>query len=232
MSSVQNMNMYIHARTSIQNSYAFNIFYLITHMVQSQKAIIARNDLMQVGEGRKTLRFFKDGTENNHNIPFSEKPKNLARHMEYNPRHQAGVKMQYVKSVKARGIVESVRGECWAIAPAENDGRPAPYLLLSCASLVEAYYTAIAEEPNNENLIATAKKGMEARVLSIRTPASVCRYLTTLHNQFHHGASTNFLELIRIAPQVHSVGRYEKHIIILIAVLYRCVRVFVSATDS
>ncbi|CAL1163170.1 unnamed protein product [Cladocopium goreaui] len=167
-------------------------------------------ELYQVGEGRKTLRFFKDGTENNHNIPFSEKPKNLARHMEYNPRHQAGVKMQYVKSVKARGIVESVRGECWAIAPAENDGRPAPYLLLSCASLVEAYYTAIAEEPNNENLIATAKKGMEARVLSIRTPASVCRYLTTLHNQFHHGASTNFLELIRIVDTALAVWKHNQ----------------------
>ena len=54
----------------------------------------------QVGEGKKTLRFFQDGTDNNPNIPFSEKPKNLGRHMIYNPRNQAGVKQAYVRSVK------------------------------------------------------------------------------------------------------------------------------------
>ena len=122
----------------------------------------------------------------------------------FNPRHQAGVKQAYVKSVKARGIVESVRGEAWAVAPEPEeraDGRKGPYLLLSCASLVEAFYQAIGESPSNDNLLATCRKGIEARVLNHRTPPSVCRYLTTLHNQFHHGAATNFLELIKLAPQ-------------------------------
>ena len=156
----------------------------------------------QVGEGKKTLRFFQDGTDNNPNIPFSEKPKNLGRHMTYNPRNQAGVKQAYVRSVKARGIVESVRGEMWAVAPEEGqDGRKGPHLLLSCASLIEAFFQAITEDSENENLLATCRKGIEARVLSPRTPGNICRYLTTLHNQFHHGASTNFLELIRQAPQ-------------------------------
>ena len=155
-------------------------------------------------EGKKTLRFYQEGSENNPSIPFNEKPKNLGRHMVFNPRHQAGVKQAYVKSVKARGIVESVRGEAWAVAPEPEeraDGRKGPYLLLSCASLVEAFYQAIGESPSNDNLLATCRKGIEARVLNHRTPPSVCRYLTTLHNQFHHGAATNFLELIKLAPQ-------------------------------
>ena len=156
----------------------------------------------QVGEGKKILRFFQDGTDNNPNIPFSEKPKNLGRHMIYNPRNQAGVKQAYVRSVKARGIVESVRGEMWAVAPEEvQDGRKGPHLLLSCASLIEAFYQAITEDSENENLLTTCRKGIKARILSPRRPGNICRYLTTLHNQFHHGASTNFLELIRQAPQ-------------------------------
>lgn len=163
----------------------------------------------QVGDGRKTLRFFQDGSDQNPSIPFSEKPKNLSRHMTYNPRHQASVKQIYIKSVKQRGIVESVRGECWAVAPQEVDGRKGPYLLLSCASLVEAYYQAIQEEPSNSNLLTTCRKGIEARILSPRTPGSILRYLVTLHNQFHHGASTNFLELIRLAPQVAGVVTIE-----------------------
>lgn len=156
----------------------------------------------QVGDSKKNLKFYQDGSENNPNVPFKQKPRNLARHMTYNPRNQEGVKQAYVRSVKSRGIVESVRGELWAVAPEDLDeNRKGPYLLLSCASLVEAFYEGISQEPNNPNLLATVKRGIEGRVLSRRTPGSVCRFLTTIHNQFHHGASTNFLELIRISPE-------------------------------
>ena len=143
-------------------------------------------------EAKKTLKFFQeDGTT-----------PNLVRHMEANPRQQASVKEVYVKSVKNRGIVESVRGEAWAVqAEMSEDGRRGAYKLLSCASLVESFYTALADEPSNELLLATLRTGLVSRVISHRTPSSILRYLVTLHNQFHHGASTNYLELIRLAPQ-------------------------------
>lgn len=124
---------------------------------------------------------------------------NLRRHMEFNPRQQAGVKAAYVRSIKARGICESVRGEAWAVQNAESGG---PLLLLSCASLTEAFYMALREEPTNVNILCTLKAGLDVRVLSPRTPPNVCKYLVRLHNRFHGGAATNFLELMAAVPDV------------------------------
>ena len=138
------------------------------------------------------MKFFQDSSTDGSGV------RNLARHLEYNPRQQAGVKAKYVRSIKARGICESVRGEAWAMQSTEGG----PYLLLSCASLTEAFYCAITEEPANENIQATARSGLEMRILSSRTPASICRYLVRLHNRFHGGASTNFLELMAAVPEV------------------------------
>ena len=125
--------------------------------------------------------------------------KNLVRHMGFNPRQQAGVKAAYIRSIKQRGICESVRGEAWGIA--NPDG---PVQLLSCASLTEAFYAALQEEPANPNIQLTLKAGLEVRLLSARTPAGVCKYLVRLHNRFHGGAATNFLELMSAVPEVEN----------------------------
>lgn len=162
-----------------------------------------------VGMGeRKTIQFFQDSNVPDQSLPFASRVRNLARHSVFNPRQQEGVKAAYVKSCKARGICESVRGEAWATQPTANDdGRMGPYLLISSASLVEAFYTALNEEPGNPNLIATLRHGIQVRILSSRTPPGICKYLTKLHNRFHGGASTNFLELIGFIPDA---ARYEE----------------------
>ncbi|CAJ1440640.1 unnamed protein product [Effrenium voratum] len=154
---------------------------------------------------RKTIQFFQDSNVPDQSLPFASRVRNLARHSVFNPRQQEGVKAAYVKSCKARGICESVRGEAWATQPTANDdGRMGPYLLISSASLVEAFYTALNEEPGNPNLIATLRHGIQVRILSSRTPPGICKYLTKLHNRFHGGASTNFLELIGFIPDVEN----------------------------
>ena len=123
----------------------------------------------------------------------------LVRHQEYNPRQQMGVKARYIQSIKARGLVESVRGECWAIMPDVPGG---PYRLLSCASLVEALYEAAQQDPENPNIVATLKAGIELRPLDVKTPSAISKYLVKLHNRFHGGAATNYIELMTTVPEV------------------------------
>ena len=158
----------------------------------------------QVGD-KKKIRFFQD--VGNGQVPSPDGPRNLKRHMDFNPRQQSGVKSKYIRSIKARGIVESVRGEAWGIQPVDGG----PFLLLSCASLTEAFYMAYAEDPTNPNILCTLKAGLDVRVLSVRTPPQICRYLVRLHNRFHGGASTNFLELMAAAPEVdHSLQVWKQ----------------------
>ena len=79
----------------------------------------------QVGgsDGKKTLKFYQDGSEKNSSICDKSGSK----------RHMSEVLFNFFL---ARGIMESVRGEAWAVAQEDFNG---PYLL-SCASLIEAFY--------------------------------------------------------------------------------------------
>ncbi|CAK9053779.1 unnamed protein product, partial [Durusdinium trenchii] len=73
----------------------------------------------------------------------------------------------YVTSCKQRGIVEGVRGEPWLVMPAPDSlgEKKGPYLALSFGSLTESFYTALLEEPNNENLKLSLTRGLESRLI-------------------------------------------------------------------
>ena len=167
----------------------------------------------QVGE-KVRVRFFADSNdlEDSHQ-PFSRRVPNIQR-SPYNSRQQDGVRAEYVKSVKLRGIVENVRGEAWLqqrpseVITATSDGKVASYLALSFASLTEAFYCALQQEPQNKNLLLTLARGLECRIIHPRTPPSVCRYLVNLHNRFHTGSSTSFVELLTIVPDVSCIIWY------------------------
>ena len=128
---------------------------------------------------------------------FGLRDKAITRHV-FNPRQHAGVKAEYIRSVKLRGVVEGVRGELWCTAPGP-DGRT--WGALTYGSLTEALYQALQDDPTNPQLLLTLAKGLEAKVLAAQTPPSVLKYLVKLHNRFHMGAQTSFVELVQLVPE-------------------------------
>ena len=150
------------------------------------------------------MRFFEDNNDAD-GPPFQTRARLIARH-EHNPRQHAGVKAAYVASVKLRGIVDGVRGELWAVQP---DPRAAnrQFGALTFGSLTEAFYQALEEEPTNSQLLLSLAKGLNATVFSFRTPPAVTKYLVKLHNRFHVGAATSFVELVQLVPEVPSLPK-------------------------
>ena len=163
----------------------------------------------QVGDTVR-IKFFADTNEVNgaahHAHPFDRRVRNIDRSMR-NGRQQDGVRAEYVKSTKMRGIVENVRGEAWMQQRSSDlvngtDSKCASFFALSFASLTEAFYTALVDDPTNENLLLTLSRGLECRISHAKTPPSICRYLVNLHNRFHCGSSTSFVELLSLVPEV------------------------------
>ena len=107
-----------------------------------------------------------------------------------------------MRSVRLRGVVEGVRGEPWLQQkpPAEPGTSGAKYFALSFASLTESFFEALIEDPQNELLLLSVSKGLECRVLHYRTPPMIGKYLVNLHNRFHQGSSTSFVELMQLIP--------------------------------
>ena len=169
--------------------------------------------MLTIKVGEKTrIKFFADNNDlDGITIPFERRVPNIVRSI-HNSRQQDGVRAEYVKSVKLRGIVENVRGEAWmqqhvpADGMSASDGKVAGYHALSFASLTEAFYTALNQDPSNQNLMLTLQRGLECRVLHARTPPAVLRYLVNLHNRFHTGSGTSFVELLTLVPEVSWFG--------------------------
>jgi len=139
--------------------------------------------------------------------PFSTRKRAITRH-ELNNRYQSGVKQAYKASLRLHGIVEGVRGEAWMLQPEIGpDGEKVTgYQALSFASLSESFYAALSEDPCNESLLLTLSKGLECRVLSSRMPPAIIKYLVNLHNRFHTGSGTSFVELIKMVLDVTWLG--------------------------
>ena len=104
-----------------------------------------------------------------------------------------GVKTAYLASVKARGIVEGARGELEPVV--RTALRSGPMRALTFGSLCEAFYAALADEPEYKNLRNTLETLLECRILHRSTPPSILKHLINLHNRFHAGAGTSFVEL-------------------------------------
>ena len=77
-------------------------------------------------------------------------------------------------------------------------------LLLSHATLIEAIYEGVKRKPDNKFIKQTVQDGVNTKVFRGNTPKFICTYLKDLHNQFHKGAQTSFLELYELA------AAYEK----------------------
>ena len=153
--------------------------------------------LKQVGSEKQRLKFYSDDNslkgDASSASPFSTRKKAITRHP-LNSRFQSGVKQAYIASLKMRGIVEGVRGEAWMM------GSSTGYLALSFASLTESFYMALEDDPCNESLLLTLNKGLECRLLSNKMPSNIVRYLVNLHNRFHSGSGTSFVELVKMVP--------------------------------
>ena len=158
---------------------------------------------MQVGEKSRVQWFLCNNGPDAAMYPFNERRRSIIRHP-LNNRQQKSVKSTYVQSVKQRGVCEGVRGEAWLLQPQPCDagGQQAPYLALSYGSLSEAYYQALLDEPENQNLLVSLRRGLEVRLLHHRTPPDVVRFLIHIHNGFHAGSGTSFCELVSLVPQV------------------------------
>ena len=157
----------------------------------------------QVGE-KTRVKFFLDQNSTDHtNFPFHSRQVGIVRH-QHNQRMHSGIKKAYVKSCCARGIVEGVRGEAWLTEPKPDSfgHRTGPFQALTYGSLCEAFFSALCQEPENQNLHRTLGRGLEARVFSHKLPDSIAKYIVKMHNRFHGGASTNFIELMQVVPDV------------------------------
>ena len=87
----------------------------------------------QVGEEKQRIKWFLcDNSTDAMNHPFGQRKRNIIRHP-LNSRQQSSVRLAYVASCKARGVVEGVRGEAWLMQPSPSDSiqEKTPYLALS-----------------------------------------------------------------------------------------------------
>lgn len=159
----------------------------------------------QVGNEKVRVKFFQDSQGNpTPSRGYVIRVKNIRRHY-LNNRVQNGVKECYKQSCRLRGIVEGVRGEAWLCEPGvdgKTGERSGPYGALSFASLIESFYAALEDEPDNPNLLRTLSKGLECRIIHHRVPPAVAKYLVHLHNRFHQGSATSFCELLNLIPDV------------------------------
>ena len=116
----------------------------------------------QVGEEKQRIKWFLcDNSTDAMNHPFGQRKRNIIRHP-LNSRQQSSVRLAYVASCKARGVVEGVRDEAWLMQPSPSDSiqGKTPYLALSYGSLSEAFYQACCDSPDNDNLMVSVKKGL------------------------------------------------------------------------
>lgn len=124
-----------------------------------------------------------------------------------NQRSHAVVKEQYVQSILTKGNVVGVRGIPWAV-PAKSEGE---YFLLSYGTLAEALYEALARERGNAFVQHALKLGLPgATIFHPRTPSDVLSYLKCLHNEFHAGAATSFMEVYGSVEAVEAAWNTHK----------------------
>ena len=93
-------------------------------------------------------------------------------------------------SIESRGCMIGVRGEAWAV-------KGSTYQMLTWGHLTDAVLLANSRSPVNPFVQATVARGLEhVTVFHDRMPDDVASYLVRLHNDFHGGAATSFLEVL------------------------------------
>ena len=111
----------------------------------------------------------------------------------HNARNHKRVREKYVQRVLRSGIFVGVRGAPWVLA---SDEQPPVFYLMSYATLAESVYEAALREPENKFVKISLENGIPGAIIfNARTPADVLTYLKELHNDFHAGVDTSFLEI-------------------------------------
>ena len=130
-------------------------------------------------------------------IPFfdSSGNRNLVPHA-CNRRGQTSVVRSYVKSILKYGFLQSVRGDAWAQEGAAGAGSPVG--LMSCGQVCEAIYTCAKDHADNRHVKETILRGMEVDVFQSSMPSDVVTLLKDLHNAFHGGSETSFVQVLSI----------------------------------
>lgn len=125
----------------------------------------------------------------------------LLRHPVNKNRGQQQVLLSYKRGLEKYGLQPHVRGNAIAVPrPMSNAGLESDaqsYFLVGHATLTEAVYLAIEDDPRKENaqVQASVKQGLpDPLVLSPRTPRDVLCWVKETHNEFHKGASLTVLE--------------------------------------
>ena len=112
-----------------------------------------------------------------------------------NQRNFRVVEKRLKTSLKLHGWVGNVRG---GVVGVWSLGRSFPIQTLTAGQLTTAYYAALEEEPDNEQLkMSTCVHNVI--VLHERTPRCVRIWIRDYFNQFHGGAGVSFIELLEEA---------------------------------
>lgn len=150
-------------------------------------------------------RVFQDyllSTDGDQRLPFFTEAgvKVFERHR-INNRNLGAWREYLVRQIMSKGYHEGVRGQAWAVP---SDTEASKYLLISHATLTEAIYLAAERDKDHENdfVQRSLRLGLVAKVFEKRTPEDVLTYLKQLHNEFHRGAATSYLELIEACIEI------------------------------
>ena len=156
----------------------------ITERFGSLTGIALRDEIFKCYRvGTRTLPFFNEAGD-----------RMIIRHP-CNNRVQESVKARYVAGLFRHGLMQGVRGACWAVL--SPGGRP-PYRVLSFGTLSEAVYAAHQQTPKHPLISASVAAGIpDAMLLHERTPLVVCRLLKDMNNQFHGGSGMQLPEQLQ-----------------------------------
>jgi len=133
-------------------------------------------------------------------IPFFDENgnRNFVPH-DCNRRGQMQVIRAYVRSILKYGFLGCVRGDAWAQEGSEKVGeKNTPLGLMSCGQVCEAIYICAEEHADHRHVKETLKRGMEVDIFQALMPIDVVNLLKDLHNAFHGGSDTSFVQVLEI----------------------------------
>lgn len=134
-------------------------------------------------------------------VPFftTDGQRAIIRHGKNN-RVQHSVVQTYASGICRSGIVPGVRGEAWF---QWGPDRTYPVKAITFGTLTDAAYLCFEKYPDQFYVKATKSAGIpQVRLLHENMPESVAEWMVQYHNNFHHGSSYSFLELLQDIPSI------------------------------
>ena len=118
-----------------------------------------------------------------------------------NQRPHSQVVEDYVGTIVKYGLFQEARSTAWGVTPTHgNVNTKYDKWLMGAGTTTDAVCLAHQRHSHNANVIGTIKEGLSFTEWNNKTPDSVLIFFKELHNSFHGGASTSFIELINSIP--------------------------------